>query len=733
MWKEYSFRYIKNNRASSISIIVAAFISSLFLSFLCGLFYNLWIYEIEQIVLEEGDWQGRITGELDDEALLMIQNFGNVEQMVINEELSGEQDLTVDLYFHNPRTIFQDMPMLAGHLGLKEDTLSYHMTLLSRYLIHDPQDESPPLLLTFYLVILVFACISLILVIRNSFAVSMNSRIHQFGIFSSIGAAPGQIRECLLKEAAALCILPMLLGNLLGIALVNGLLWGMNSLAAGMAGRHNSVFRYHPAIFAAAFLSSLVTVIFSAWAPAWKLSRMTPLESIRRTGESQLKRKKHSPILAFVFGVEGEMAGNTLKAQRKALRTSAISLLFSIMVFTMMTCLFALTGLSTKYTYFERYQDVWDIMASINGGQIGNIDLADQIQKLEGIRDCTVYQKAEALLPIPEGEISDELTALGGPEAVAGASVSKEGDSWLIKAPIVILDDKSFKNYCQKIGIEYQHDGTVILNQVWDSLHSNFRYREYVPFIKGNPSSVTLKSPGREGGAAEIPVLGFTQETPVLREEYSDYSLVQFIPQSLWRQISGQIGNYEEKTFIRVLAKENSTLEELNLLEKNIVQLVGPSYGIESENRIEEKISNDNIIKGYKLMIGAFCFLLAIIGIANIFSYTLGFLQQRRQELAQYMSVGLSPGGMRKMFCIEALVIAGRPILITLPLTGIFVVFTAKASFLKLREVIPEVPFIQIAGFYLMIAIFVALAYYIGGKKVLRYSLAESLRDDTMM
>ena len=55
MWKDYSIGFIKKNRASSVSVLVAAFISALFLSLLCGLFYNFWNYEIESVVLEEGN------------------------------------------------------------------------------------------------------------------------------------------------------------------------------------------------------------------------------------------------------------------------------------------------------------------------------------------------------------------------------------------------------------------------------------------------------------------------------------------------------------------------------------------------------------------------------------------------------------------------------------------------------------------------------------------------------
>ncbi len=47
MWKDYSIGFIKKNRASSVSVLVAAFISALFLSLLCSFFYNFWNYDIE--------------------------------------------------------------------------------------------------------------------------------------------------------------------------------------------------------------------------------------------------------------------------------------------------------------------------------------------------------------------------------------------------------------------------------------------------------------------------------------------------------------------------------------------------------------------------------------------------------------------------------------------------------------------------------------------------------------
>lgn len=732
MWKDYSASYIKNNRASSISIMAAAFISTLFLSVLCSLFYNYWAYEVEQIVLEEGDWQGRILGDIDEKDIGIIQNFANVERVAVNGKLSGEQTTAVDIYFHDMRTIYEDIPLIIDKLGLEEESASYHLLLLSQYFIHDPQDQEPPLLLAFYLAVLMIVSFSLILIIRNSFAVSMGARIHQFGILSSIGATPKQIRTCLIQEAAVLCTAPILLGSILGIGVSAGAMRAANIIAADAAGRHEAAFIYHPLIFVITILASVWTVLFSVWVPARKLSRLTPLEAIRDTGTLLLKRKGHSRILSRMFGMEGELAGNALKAQRRALRTSSLSLTFAFGGLAMVLCLLGLTDLSTKYTYFDRYQNVWDEMVTIKNTKIEDFGLTEELRRLKGVDDIAVYQKAVSAVSVSKDWQSETLAALGGLGAVAGNSVLERDGSWQVKAPIVIMDDQAFKEYCVQIGIVPSLDGTVMLNQIWDNINSNFRYKEYVPYVKENKKTIDLKSIKGDQEKVEIPVLGFTRQAPVLREEYDNNALVQYVSLSLWEKIAGQIERTETDTYIRILGREGVTLTELNELEESISKCIGEAYTMESENRIQEKITNDKMIMGYKLIIGSFCFLLALIGIANVFSNTLGFLHQRKREFAQYMSVGLTPEGMRNMFCIEALVIAGRPVLITLPIALLFEIFVAKASHLKWKEVLPQFPAVPILSFCLIIFGFVAIAYYIGGRRLLQSDLSEALRNDTM-
>ncbi len=723
MWKDYSKSYLKNNRASGVSIMAAAFIATLFLSFICCIGYNVWAYDIERITLDEGAWQGRIIGKINEDDIAAIKNFSNVEDAAINEKLSSEETV-IDIYFQNKRTVYQDMPLIAQDLGVEEDAIEYNFMLLSQYFIYDPADEQPPLLLALYLGILMIVSFSLVLIIRNSFEISMNGRIHQFGIFSSIGATPGQIKICMIQEATVLSFLPILAGSLFGIVLCFGVIQASNLLLADVAGRQAAVFSYHAGIFAITLLTSFLTVLFSAWIPARKLSKMTPLQSIRGDGSVHLKRRKHSRILSFMFGIEGELAGNALKAQKKALRISTVSLLLSFLGFSLMLVVTTLSGISTRYTYFERYQDAWDVMITAKNTEISDFQLAEELRQMDGVKAVTVYQKAEGATVLEEEAQSNELLEVGGYERIAAKTMSEE--LLQIDAPIMILDDESFLEYCLKIGAAPSLEGVIILNRIWDNQNSNFRYKEYIPFIKEQAASV-LQDTG------SIPVLSYTQEIPALREEYDNYSLVHFMPSSLWASIADKFEDTEEDCYIRIFSSGDGSLEDLNVLENKVAQLVSQAYEIESENRVRDKMSNDRMITGAQTILGAFCVILGMIGIANVFSNTFGFLRQRKREFARYLSIGLTPSNMKKMFFVEGFVIAGKPLLITIPFTVLFVQFATTASYLDPMEFWAEAPVFPIVIFGTAIVGSVAIAYYIGAKRILQCDLNEALRNDTMV
>ena len=760
MWRDYSSGYMKNNRTAGLSVTIAAFISALLLSLLCGLFYNAWKYEAERIELEEGGWHSRIIGELAAEDIETIRNFANVGDAAVNEKGRKGTEPTVDIYFSDKRAVFTDTPRIAQQLGIPQERIVYNYELLAMYLIRGPGDTAPRLLFPLFLLITAAASFSLIIIIHNAFAVSMNARIHQFGIFSSIGATPKQIRACLLQEAAVLCAGPLIAGTLLGIAGSAGLLYLVDAyIGSDVPGRHPLIFGYHPLVLALTLLVTIITIWISAWLPARRLSRLTPLEAIKNTGELQLKRRKNPRLLPLLFGIEGELAGSALKAQKKALRTASLSLIVSFLAFALMQCFFSLSRISTRETYFERYQDVWDIMVTVKDTDVDNFTETTAVQALDGIKSAIVYQKASAKRIIAEEEMTEDMTSFGGFAQAPANYVSQVDGGWLVNAPIVIMDDQSFAAYCEQIGIVPRFNGAVILNQIRDVTNPNFRQPVFMPYIKmpgvgENAVSVLRQSDSAGASAghtstpsgdhkkttAAVPVLAYTQEVPALREEYATldyYELVHFIPVSLWKEIKGQIGGTEADSYICVRgkgdAKNDTALEELNALQDEIARLADGKYAIEQENRIQKYETNNRQIQGMMTVFGAFCVLLALIGIGNVFSNTLGFVRQRRREFARYMSVGLTPKELKKMFCIEAVVIAGRPILISLPIVVAAIGFMLKASYMEIGVFLTDAPFIPILLFMLAILASVALAYYLAWRGVRRIRLAEVLRDDTMM
>ena len=140
---------------------------------------------MERIEREEGSWQSRITGEFDPEEIRAVHSFAGVTNVEVWEEESGETVL--DLYFQNMSQVLEDTPKVARLAGASKEDVTYHHALLSMYLVRDPEDPAPRLVFPFFILVTLLASISLIVIIHNAFAVSMNDRVYQLGILSSVG------------------------------------------------------------------------------------------------------------------------------------------------------------------------------------------------------------------------------------------------------------------------------------------------------------------------------------------------------------------------------------------------------------------------------------------------------------------------------------------------------------------------------------------------------------------
>ena len=149
-------------------------------------------------------------------------------------------------------------------------------------------------------------------------------------------------------------------------------------------------------------------------------------------------------------------------------------------------------------TYFERYQNVWDIMVTLKNINIDEFEEVNALEELPGVRSSIAYQKAAAKRKITEEDFSQELKTMGGLHNAPEAYVSSYDDGWLVNVPIIIMDDASFLEYCRQIGASPRLNGAVILNRIQDISNPDFRHREYFPYINENQSSTTMQQAGKE-------------------------------------------------------------------------------------------------------------------------------------------------------------------------------------------------------------------------------------------
>lgn len=321
------------------------------------------------------------------------------------------------------------------------------------------------------------------------------------------------------------------------------------------------------------------------------------------------------------------------------------------------------------------------------------------------------------------------------------AGLAAEGEVFGVPAELVILDDAAFMDYCAAQGLPRRLDGAVACDRVWDSLHSSFRHPAYLPFLQPGLARLTLA--GAEGAenaaqAAALPLLGYADTPPLLREEYDRHSMALFLPETLWRQLQGGgesagLGiQPEDGPRIRLLAAEGAGAAELARLRQALAALLAEA-GIpaETEDRIAERETNDEMIDGFRLVLGLACGYLALIGLVGIFAHALDFVRLRRREIARYASLGMTPAQLRRMFAREALTLAGRPVLAALALGAAALTGMIRASELDPAEFWAEAPVLPLGCFVLAVFALVGLAYYLGGRALLRTDLAETLRDET--
>lgn len=288
--------------------------------------------------------------------------------------------------------------------------------------------------------------------ISNAFAISLSERTKQYGLLSSVGATKKQIRSSLLFEAMTVSLIGVPIGLLVGYL---GVAAGFETLrdtinAIFAVGRVNSVqLTANPSVvaFVSAALIAILSVLLSAWIPARKAARISPLEAIRQTEDYQTNCKsvRVGRLTPKLFGLPGVMAVKYFKVSRKKYRMTIGALAFSMVLFIVAT--YFTTSVNEALEKAAQ-QEVYDFLVSAD-----NLEILNELRKSDGIEESSLIGETDgtlsAILPHSSlNEVHRQIITQYDDE------LSSEDQYFLTAFNVFYLEDQKFESFLQAQGID---------------------------------------------------------------------------------------------------------------------------------------------------------------------------------------------------------------------------------------------------------------------------------------
>ena len=176
------------------------------------------------------------------------------------------------------------------------------------------KDSINQFLQIFNYILLSFAAIGLIVgtfIIYNTFSMIVAQRVKELALLRAIGAARGQITRSVLFEAFVVGLIGSIIGFVIGVGLAAGL---RELLAMTGSGMPEGDLTISPAALICCLLVGIVVTMVSAYAPARRASKVSPIEAMRESqtdGAASLKVRTLIGAVLFVLGLAAIGIGAT--------------------------------------------------------------------------------------------------------------------------------------------------------------------------------------------------------------------------------------------------------------------------------------------------------------------------------------------------------------------------------------------------------------------------------------
>ncbi|MBT0567483.1 FtsX-like permease family protein [Williamsia sp. CHRR-6] len=168
----------------------------------------------------------------------------------------------------------------------------------------EEKDRVNQFLTVFNYILLAFAAIGLIVgtfIIYNTFAMIIAQRVRELALLRAIGAARTQITRSVLLEA----FIVGLLGGVVGLGVGVGLAAILKAVTTANSGLPSAPLQITPNAVISCLLVGVVVTMVSAYAPARRASKVSPVEAMRESATDGAPSLKGRTIAGAVLAVIG--------------------------------------------------------------------------------------------------------------------------------------------------------------------------------------------------------------------------------------------------------------------------------------------------------------------------------------------------------------------------------------------------------------------------------------------
>lgn len=635
----------------------------------------------------------------------------------------------VNLYvmFNKNKKIIKQSEELAKELNYNGD-INYNSTLLALY-GESTYGNVMSSMGGMMIIMLSLVSIGCIIVIYNSFAISVMERKKEFGLLSSIGTTKRQLSHTVFFEALVVGVIGIILGILGAYIGIGCVILIINNLISDMLEYKlhlvtNPLFIIIPVIF------MIIVIGVSAFIPSRRASKVSPIEAIRQNDDIKINKKKirTSKLVLKLFGIEGEIALKNIKRNKKKYRVTIVSLFISIVLFISFSSYMNYT-LNTASSVMGEVP--YDYQISYFGDDPNNdkeaLDKINEIVKSSDVKEYVSYSVSNLSI-IGNYTYSDEY--LDFYKSAYGENGIKALNNLKYQyISIYILDDNSYNKYKKLIGLD--KDSVILLNKFKGVSYGNNKRVNYnIPVINNGNINIKICNFDNDEDVdttkycnKNIDNIFVTNKSFDLIEEFSymgDFKLI--VNKKLYDSISDSSTHY---TQFNIISDNTNNIDKLT---KELDKYSNVNY-----TNIKEAMKQaNNLILVVKILMYGFISLVTLIGVTSVFNTISTSMALRKREFAVLRSIGLTNRGFNKILFFESLFFGMKSLIFAIPVSiGITVlIHYALADMVSISTIIIPWKYIIISIVSVFVIVLLTMMY--STSKIKKHNIIEQIREENI-